>query len=69
MRPAEKNPLAYGGRRSNMEAMKALQASDPEIFKAIQGELLRQQDGLEMIASENYASLAVMEAQGSVLHQ
>ena len=47
--------------------MTYLQKSDPEIFNAIQGELSRQREGLEMIASENYTSLAVMEAQGSVL--
>lgn len=40
---------------------------DPEIFQAIQMEADRQQYGLEMIASENYTSLAVMEAQGSIL--
>lgn len=41
--------------------------NDPEIFQAIQAESLRQQEGLEMIASENYTSKAVMEAQGSIL--
>ena len=40
---------------------------DPEIYKAIQGELNRQQNEIELIASENLVSLAVMEAQGSVL--
>lgn len=44
-----------------------LKSSDPDIYNAIQKELTRQQSGLEMIASENYASQAVMEAQGSVL--
>lgn len=44
-----------------------LNESDPEIFKIIQHEEIRQRDGLEMIASENYTSKAVMEAQGSVL--
>src|SRR5438046_3435536 len=47
--------------------MDILQASDPEIAQAIADEASRQQDGLEMIASENYTSPAVMEAQGSVL--
>lgn len=41
--------------------------SDSEIFNLIQAETARQQDGLEMIASENYASRAVMQAQGTVL--
>src|SRR5678809_738867 len=44
-----------------------LQQADPEVFAAIQGERKRQQFGLEMIASENYTSPAVMEAQGSCL--
>src|SRR5438477_4486524 len=47
--------------------MDTLQVADPEIWHAIQQEARRQQDGLEMIASENYTSRAVMEAQGSVL--
>ena len=40
---------------------------DPEIAAAIADELVRQQDQIEMIASENIVSAAVMEAQGSVL--
>src|SRR5665811_2121848 len=40
---------------------------DPEIDAAIQAELTRQRDNLELIASENYTSRAVLEAQGSVL--
>lgn len=40
---------------------------DPEVFSSIQKEADRQQYGLEMIASENYTSKAVMEAQGSIL--
>lgn len=42
-------------------------AHDPEIANLIKQETLRQSEGLEMIASENYTSLAVMQAQGSVL--
>ena len=44
-----------------------LHQSDPELAAAIDGELLRQQDGIELIASENLVSRAVLEAQGSVL--
>lgn len=40
---------------------------DQQVFELIQSENQRQIDGLEMIASENYTSKAVMEAQGSVL--
>ncbi len=44
-----------------------LQESDPDVFEAIQQEHRRQVDELEMIASENYASGAILEAVGSVL--
>ncbi len=44
-----------------------LQETDSELFKMIEQESERQKSGLEMIASENYASPAVMEAQGSIL--
>jgi glycine hydroxymethyltransferase len=47
--------------------MDILKQADPEVWQAIQGERQRQQHGLEMIASENYTSPAVMAAQGSVL--
>ncbi|MGE0341024.1 MAG: serine hydroxymethyltransferase, partial [Xanthobacteraceae bacterium] len=44
-----------------------LEQSDPEIFGAVQGELGRQRHEIELIASENIVSKAVLEAQGSVL--
>ncbi|MCK9223242.1 MAG: serine hydroxymethyltransferase [Limnochordia bacterium] len=44
-----------------------IQQVDPEVDKAIQLELKRQRDKIELIASENFTSLAVMQAQGSVL--
>jgi len=44
-----------------------LEIMDPEIFGIIAKERARQEDGLELIASENYTSPAVMEAQGSIL--
>ena len=44
-----------------------LQQIDPEIAEAIRKEARRQHDHLELIASENFTSLAVMEAQGSVM--
>jgi len=42
-------------------------ASDPALWAAIQSEFRRQEEGIELIASENYASPAVLAAQGSVL--
>ncbi|HAU28896.1 MAG TPA: serine hydroxymethyltransferase [Rhodospirillaceae bacterium] len=45
----------------------SLEKADPEIFAAISGELARQQGQIELIASENIVSRAVLEAQGSVL--
>ncbi len=42
-------------------------SEDPEVAAAVDREYVRQSEGLEMIASENYTSRAVMEAQGSVL--
>ena len=44
-----------------------MQKQDPEVFAAISSELTRQRHKLELIASENFTSLAVMQAQGSVL--
>src|SRR5487761_944352 len=44
-----------------------LAETDPELAAAIGAELHRQQDGIELIASENIVSAAVLEAQGSVL--
>jgi glycine hydroxymethyltransferase len=47
--------------------MEILKESDPQIYEAIRAEEHRQRDELELIASENYTSAAVMEAVGSVL--
>jgi len=44
-----------------------LEQVDPDIFAAIRNETERLESNLELIASENVASLAVLEAQGSVL--
>jgi glycine hydroxymethyltransferase len=45
----------------------SVEQADPELHAALRGELARQQDGIELIASENIVSAAVLEAQGSVL--
>ncbi|UJL45990.1 serine hydroxymethyltransferase [Virgibacillus sp. NKC19-16] len=47
--------------------MEHVKQTDPEIFKAIEAERTRQQEKIELIASENFVSEAVMEAMGSVL--
>lgn len=44
-----------------------LKEQDPEIYDAVRGEVLRQNENIELIASENFTSLAVMEAAGTVL--
>ncbi|MBI4803214.1 MAG: serine hydroxymethyltransferase [Elusimicrobia bacterium] len=44
-----------------------IRKTDPQLYKAVKGEVLRQQNNLELVASENYASKAVLEALGSVL--
>src|SRR5437763_4039643 len=44
-----------------------LASTDPALWSAMQSELRRQEEGIELIASENYASPAVLAAQGSVL--
>jgi len=47
--------------------MEELKKIDPEIYKVIRNEIKRQTDNIELIASENFASLAVIQAQGSIL--
>ena len=47
--------------------MSSLRLEDPQIADAIQSEVRRQRENINLIASENYASRAVLEAQGSVL--
>ncbi|HEX6985819.1 MAG TPA: serine hydroxymethyltransferase, partial [Planctomycetaceae bacterium] len=48
-------------------APSALEVNDPVLWASIQSERARQRDGLELIASENYTSAAVLEAAGTVL--
>lgn len=58
---------AAGGSRSNSFFGADLAVSDPEIARAVDLELGRQRDEIELIASENIVSRAVLEAQGSVM--
>lgn len=50
-----------------LSAKQTIESTDPDLWQAIKGEIQRQEDHIELIASENYASPAVMQAQGSVL--
>ena len=50
-----------------MDYMETVRRADPELFEAMDGELKRQRDHLELIASENFVSPAVMAAMGSHL--
>jgi glycine hydroxymethyltransferase len=59
---ASAGSTSYGG--SSMEALRKV---DPEIYDAIRAEEKRQRENIELIASENFTSRAVMEAQGSCL--
>jgi len=49
------------------ERARPLESADPAIFSLIQREVARQENGLELIASENFVSCSVLEAMGSVL--
>ncbi len=50
-----------------MDLYESIQKQDKEVFDALAGEERREQEGLELIPSENYVSKAVREAQGSIL--
>jgi glycine hydroxymethyltransferase len=50
-----------------MSVLETLWRSDPDVARVLVSEARRQREGLELIASENYVSRAVLEAQGSVL--
>ena len=51
----------------SMDKFTHLRKEDPEIYQAIQSELRRQNENIELIASENFTSIAVLEAMGTVL--
>lgn len=53
--------------RSGSFNMSVLQTADPALWSALQNERVRQVEGLELIASENYTSAAVLEAAGTIL--
>jgi len=63
-RPFEPGSIASASAPSYGDALRKV---DPEIFDAIAAEVKRQRENIELIASENFVSRAVMEAQGSVL--
>jgi glycine hydroxymethyltransferase len=53
--------------KNMLSSHNTLENVDPDLWQAIKGEMQRQEEYIELIASENYASPAVMQAQGSVL--
>lgn len=53
---------------SKWTLQESLQEEDPEILALMKAEKLRQVQGIELIASENFTSRAVLEALGSCLH-
>jgi glycine hydroxymethyltransferase len=62
--------VSYSGAMSDLDPDyfdRPLEDVDPEVAAALRGELSRQQDTLEMIASENFVPRAILECQGSVL--
>jgi glycine hydroxymethyltransferase len=65
--PAEIDAAARSGIDAREVLGRSLRDADPQVFAAIGAELVRQESTLEMIASENFAPLSVMQAQGSVL--
>ena len=52
---------------AHQDFIRDLKSADPAVFASIERENVREEDGLELIASENYVSRAVLEAQGSKL--
>jgi len=62
----ENLPVFTNRNKKGIEEMQSLKTTDPAIYDAVQKEYDRQDQQLELIASENITSLAVMEAQGSV---
>ncbi|HET9495177.1 MAG TPA: hypothetical protein VFR15_13185, partial [Chloroflexia bacterium] len=61
------DPTQEGGAPAPRSVDLPLRQVDPEVWEAIESEKRRQRDKIELIASENYVSAAVLEAQGSVL--
>ena len=61
------HPPTISGMGSPAKKTSALAVTDPGVFDAIQREKQRQQENIELIASENFVSPAMLEAAGSVL--
>jgi len=64
--PANRNPPAPAGIDRGAALFATLLETDPEIHHALQGEILRQEQSLNLIASENYVSPSVLQVMGSV---
>ncbi|BFZ06437.1 hypothetical protein BsWGS_09476 [Bradybaena similaris] len=63
----QRHYLRLVGKRTLWTGQEALQNDDPEVYEIVKQEKFRQSNGLELIASENFTSRAVMEAVGSCL--
>lgn len=59
--------MNFALKKEDMSMNSVLKTQDPDLYNAIQNELARQQDSIELIASENIVSRAVLEAQGSIM--
>lgn len=64
-RTCQRIPLGYDSRMPSYDALKA---QDKAVFDSLMGEMRRQKEGVELIASENYISPAVMEAMATVFN-
>jgi glycine hydroxymethyltransferase len=53
--------------KTSTDFLRTLRVADPTVFASIEKESTREEEGLELIASENYVSQAVLDAQGSIL--
>ena len=60
-------PFSSREREERLLLYDVVRQVDPEVAEALDGELRRQREKIELIASENFVSRAVLEAQGSVL--
>ena len=68
IRELHKRSVVMSGKDSVAWLQQPLEHNDPEVYSIIRNEKERQRSGLELIASENFASKAVLDAMGSCLN-